>query len=434
MKGPEKMMIYNLFPPLVGELSKWEPHLSRASQMGFNWIFVNPIQLPGGSGSLYSISDYFRFNPLFVDAKSKEDPQDQVRNTIREAEKMGLHMMIDLVVNHCSTDSTLLKSHPGWFLWESKGKVAHPFADQNGKKVVWGDLAKFDHKHTKDKEGLFQFFFKVATFLVDLGFKGFRCDAAYQVPKSFWERLIRETKRKDSDVRFFAETLGCTPDQTAETARAGFDYIFNSAKWWDFKSGWLMKQYTLTRDVSPSIAFPESHDTPRLCEELNGNVEGLKQRYLFTALFSTGVMMPIGFEFGFRKKPDVVKTRPGDWEETEIDLTSFITKVNEIKAEHSIFREDAATEMIQAGNPNVLVMWKGSPPLKEEALVILNKDIDNRQGFHADTLQDFMEAKAVLTDVSPEYPLDHIPTPFSYDLRPGQGIVMVTSREQTKEV
>lgn len=36
-------------------------------------------------------------------------------------------------------------------------------------------------------------------------------------------------------------------------------------------------------------------------------------------------MIPIGFKFGFRKRLHVVKTRPEDWEETEIDLTSYIS-------------------------------------------------------------------------------------------------------------
>ena len=286
------MIIYNLFPLLAGKFAEWEKHFMRASEMGFNWIFVNPIHLTGRSGSLYSIADYFEFNPFFLDESGDKKPGDQVREMIRTAEKNGLRMMVDLVINHCSVDSNLIKSHPDWFLWE-KGTVAHPFAMEDGRKVVWKDLAKFDHRNTRDGEGLFQFFLSVVKSYVDLGFKGFRCDAAYQIPRSLWERLIGETKKTHPDVFFFAETLGTTPDQTARTASAGFDYIFNSSKWWDFYSPWLMKQYALTRDTAPSISFPESHDTLRLCDEVNGNVEGIKQRYLFSALFSGGVMMPM---------------------------------------------------------------------------------------------------------------------------------------------
>ncbi|MCK4604807.1 MAG: alpha-amylase, partial [Deltaproteobacteria bacterium] len=398
MKKPGKMIIYNLFPLLAGKFTDWERHLLRASEMGFNWVFVNPIQRPGESGSLYSIADYYDFNPVLVDQNSKKGPREQAKEAIKTAKKLGLNAMVDLVINHCSVDSDLIKLHPEWFLWESEGHVAHPFCDEDGKKVVWKDLAKFDHRDTRDKEGLFQYFLNIVNFLIELGFKGFRCDAAYQVPKSLWERLIKEIKKEHPDVVFFAETLGCPSDQTRRTASAGFDYIFNSSKWWDFNSPWLMAQYALTREAVPSISFPESHDTVRLCEELHGNIEGLKQRYLFSALFSAGVMMPIGFEFGFRKKCHVVKTRPEDWEETDIDLTSFITEVNKLKSNQAIFQEEAPTEILYAGNPNILLMWKASINDQEEALLILNMDIYNKQHFYEESLQEFVQAGAPLND------------------------------------
>jgi starch synthase (maltosyl-transferring) len=431
--GTKKMIIYNLFPLLAGKFSDWEKHFLRAVEMGFNWIFINPIQKTGKSGSIYSIADYFSFNPLLVDKRAAKSPEEQAREMIRGARGLGLRVMVDLVINHCSVDAEIIKSHPEWFAWEATGRVVHPFADENGNKVVWKDLAKFDHRNTRDKEGLFQFYLRIVDFLADLGFRGFRCDAAYQVPRSLWERLIRETRKKYPDALFFAETLGCPPDLTRKTAGAGFDYIFNSSKWWDFNSHWLMEQYALTRDIAPSISFPESHDTVRLCEELNGNTEGLKQRYLFAALFSAGVMMPMGFEFGFRRRLHVVKTRPEDWEETGIDLTGFISEVNRIKTEHIIFQEDPPAEILHNANHNVLVIWKASTHSPEECLIILNKDVYHIQHFSTESLQKFLQAGAPLIDISPEGQMGFIPAPFSYDLRPGQGIVFITSRDYPPE-
>ncbi len=426
MEKSKNMIIYNLFPLLAGKFADWEKHIKRAADMGFNWIFVNPVQYTGVSGSLYSIKDYFSFNPLFVNEKSKKTPEEQVKKAISIANDMGVKIMVDLVINHCAIDSDLVKDHPEWFEWEGVGKVSHPFCDENGKRVVWGDLAKFDYQNTKDREGLYNFVFKVVDFLVKLGFSGFRCDAAYQLPPSFWKRLIREIRANNSDVLFFAETLGCSTEQTSKTASAGFDYIFNSSKWWDFHSPWLMEQYDLTREMACSIGFPESHDTARLCEEFNGNIDGIKQRYLFSALFSTGVMMPVGLEFGFRKRLSVVETRAGDWEETDIDLTHFVKKVNEIKSRYKVFQMEAPTEILQNGNPDILVMWKASSEAKEEALIIINKDIHNKQSFYSDNLINFTQKSDHLIDVSPDYPLDYIAAPFQYDLRPGQAIVLMT--------
>ena len=400
---------------------------------GFHLDLCESDTTPGSSGSIYSIKDYFSFNPLLIVREGGQAPQEQVRAVTKTAERLGLKMMVDLVINHCAADSDLIKTHPEWFVRETDGRVSHPFAYENGKKVVWKDLAKFDHRNTKDKEGMFRFFLGVIKFLAGLGFKGFRCDAAYQIPGSLWVRLIREAKKIYPDLMFFAETLGTTPDLTRKTASSGFDYIFNSSKWWDFESKWLMQQYNLTREVAPSISFPESHDTARLCEEVNGNIEGLKQKYLFSAFFSAGIMMPMGFEFGFRKRLHVVNTRPEDWEETGIDLTSFISAVNRIKSGNAIFQEDAPAAILHNPNSGVLFMWKASSRTSDECLLILNKDIHNKQHFHEEDLKECLQAGAPLVDISPEYPMDYIPAPFSYDLQPGQGIVLITSRDAIPE-
>jgi len=248
------------------------------------------------------------------------------------------------------------------------------------------------------------------------------------VPQSFWRRLISETKARHPHTRFLAETLGCSADETRETARAGFDYVFNSSKWWNFSDWWLIEQYNLVRETSKSISFPESHDTPRLCEELNGNVDGLKQRYLFSALFSAGVMIPMGFEYGSRKSLHVINTSPADWQLDGIDLCPYIAKVNDIKKTYSVFREESPTSILPCNNPNVLFLWKASVSQTDEALLILNKDLLRHQDFHAEHFRHFVQAGAPLRDVSPEHQLEYIHEPFHYSLRPGQGIVLVTSR------
>jgi starch synthase (maltosyl-transferring) len=420
------MIIYNLFPLLAGPFSGWDSHFERAADMGFDTVFVNPIQRPGSSGSLYSVADYRRYHPLLIDPAREGDPELQVREMTEKAKRRGLDLMIDLVVNHCAFDSDLPKAHPAWFR-QRKGKLVHPSCKEGDRTVVWGDLVQFDHRRSADKEGLFRYFLEIVVHLVDLGFRGFRCDAAYQVPQTFWRRLIREVKSAQPDTIFAAETLGCTPQQTRNTAQAGFDFIFNSAKWWDFTAPWLIDQYEMTRPITPSIAFPESHDTERLATTLHGDVEGTKQRYLFAALFSAGVLMPVGFEFGFKQQLHVVVTRPTDWETTGIDLRPFIAAVNRIKRAFPIFGSDCPTSLLPFENPNLLLLKKTAPDGSGEALLILNKDLTRHQDFWADHLGHYFQAGSMPRDVSPEYPLDPLPSPYHYALRPGQGIVLVAS-------
>jgi starch synthase (maltosyl-transferring) len=421
------MKIYNLFPLLAGPFSDWKPHLERAAGMGFDWIFVNPIQQPGMSGSLYSIADYFKINAALLKPGSPKSGDTQVKEMVAQAEKLGLRMMVDLVINHCAVDSALVHEHPEWFVRDGD-QIAHPFCmEDDGSKTVWGDLAQLDHRGSSDREGLLRYCIEIVEYLVGLGFTGFRCDAAYQIPRDVWSRIIEHIRHQHPDTIFAAETLGCSPRDTKETASAGFDYVFNSSKWWDFSSPWLLEQYELTRQIAPSISFPESHDTDRLFSESGNNIDALKQRYLFAALFSTGVMMPIGYEYGFSRRLHVVETRPEHWEEPAVDLTDFIARVNRIKSDYSVFQDEGPLQKLDHPNQALLMFWKASTNGDGEALFALNKDPWNRQHFHCYDLYRHVQDLAPLQDVSPEWPVEHLPTPFDFELGPGMGRVMVSS-------
>jgi starch synthase (maltosyl-transferring) len=420
------MKIYNLFPLLAGKFDAWTPHLERAFRMGFDWVFVNPIQKLGRSGSLYSIADYFDINETFVQPDSPLSPEEQVKSIVGVAEGLGLSMMVDLVINHCAIDSKLVKQHPEWFVRDANGRALNPSCDQDGETVVWHDLARLDHRSSPDTEGLLRYCGDIVEYLIGLGFKGFRCDAAYQIPAVFWRRLIERIKSAHPEIVFVAESLGCTPEQTKETAQAGFDYLFNSAKWWDFSEPWLLKQYELTRETAPSISFPESHDTERLFAESGHNPDAMKQRYLFSALFSSAVMMPIGYEYGFRKRLHVVHSRPEEWEGPGVDLTDFISQVHRIKDNRPVFHEDSPTQVLDHPNPAILLMRKGATKTRDESLIILNKDPWNRQYFYAENLYSYLQDPSPLKDVSTDWPLDYLSTPFEYELTPGMARVLVT--------
>jgi starch synthase (maltosyl-transferring) len=395
--------------------------------MGFDWLFVNPVQRPGASGSIYSITDYFELNPALVEPTDPRSGQEQLRSVLDLARDRGMRPMADLVIDHCATDSELVTEHPEWIAFDSDGQVMHPSCQEDGQTVVWTDLAQFDHRGTRDPEGLYQYCLGVVRHLLSLGFEGFRCDTAYQLPVELWQRLIADTNNDRPETVFVAETLGCRPWETALTAAAGFDFIFNSSKWWDFRSHWLLEQHKLVGELIPSIGFPESHDTSRLADEMDANPNALKLWYLFAASFSAGCLMPIGFEFGFRRSLHVVSSSPDDWETTSIDLCAFITAVNGLKADHPVFREECPLLLLPSSNPAVLIMWRGSATLGQEALLFLNTDVWHDQYVEVSDLRAFVQSGQPLVDVSPEARMDFVAvTPFSYQMSPGQGIVLIT--------
>lgn len=361
-------LIYNLFPPLFGPLNRWSGHLKRLAHLGFTWIYLNPIQAPGLSGSLYAIKDYFHLNPLLY-PETGEDPELALVRFLNAARRRGLRVMLDLVINHTAIDSPLTREHPEWYAKDEHGRIKNPScidpADAT-RVTVWGDLAELEYWPPPDPDGLLRFWESVTSYYLRLGFAGFRADAAYKIPGWFWKRLIQAARALNPEVQFFAETLGCRLEECEQLKEAGFDFLYNSSKWWDFQADWCLEQYNRFRHLAPSVSFPETHDTARLAAESGGDVRLARQRYLFAAFFSTALMIPAGFEYGFRKKLHVVDTRPTDWEEPLYDLSDYIRQVNRLKKACPVLLEEGP--IIRASTP------EGGPA------VLLLKSRDHRPG------------------------------------------------------
>jgi starch synthase (maltosyl-transferring) len=176
-------------------------------------------------------------------------------------------------------------------------------------------------------------------------------------------------------VVFFAETLGAPVEDVAALAGAGFDFFFNSSKWWSFSEAWALDQHEAFRTIAPSVAFPESHDTERLAAETNGDEAVQRQRYAFAAAFSAGVMMPIGYEFGFRTRVDVVKTMPTHWERRSMDLRTFVQHVNHLKRAHPVLHGEGVLRPLGGVHGDTLVLERraSDAPAAAKGWILLNK-------------------------------------------------------------
>jgi starch synthase (maltosyl-transferring) len=428
MPGPR---IYNLFPLLAGPVPAWSEHLDRIAAMAFDWIFVNPFHYPGFSGSLYAVKDFYRLHPLLAADSAK--PEALLGGFTKAAAKRRIAVMMDLVINHTSKDSVLVDEHPEWFRRDPDGELRSPRAvdpTDPRKYTVWGDLAEIAYDNPNTRPAIIEYWVDLVRHHLKLGFKGFRCDAAYQVPVEVWQPIVQQAKAIDPECRFFAETLGCTPEQVLGLRDAGFNFLFNSAKWWDFRSPWLLEQYELYRRVAPTISFPESHDTDRLAMEL-GDPEPpelarhYRFRYLFASAFSSGVMMPMGYEYGCRTPMDVVRSRPGDWAwetaEPRIDLTGFIGVVNRMKAATPALNVEGPQRKVTAPHSPVvgLLRLSGGDVASSEdaAIVLINPDPARLQGVDPGPLINQAGGRiGRFEDVTPDGPA----VPFE----PGQPISM----------
>jgi len=378
----EGLRVYNLFPTLAGTVRQWADHLPRIAAMGFNAVYVNPFHYPGFSGSLYAVKDYYRLNPRFR-GDERGDDDALLRDFTTAAQACRLRVVMDLVVNHTSKDSELAARRPGWFAHDAKGGILSPSAidpADSRRKTVWGDLAELDYGGPQRDE-IVAYFQDVVRHYLGLGFGGFRCDAAYKVPATAWRALTADAKAAAPDSLFCAETVGAPKEAVLALAGAGFDYLYNSVKWWDFKSPWLLEQYEAFRHIAPSIGFPESHDTPRLAAELRaaGIAEGeieprYRQAYAFAAAYSAGVLMPMGFEYGWGRRLAVVMGRDEASEPKRFDLSLFVAEVNAMKLAIPALNEEGPQRLLPSGDADLIVLERRTESGDDRARIVVNRD------------------------------------------------------------
>jgi hypothetical protein len=167
-----------------GTFAGLEKRLADLVQLGVTVLWLLPIhpvgvrKRKGTLGSPYAVRDYYGINPEF-------GTMDDFRHLLRAVHRHGMKLIIDLVANHTSWDSVLMRTHPGWFAHDRAGKIVSPNAD-------WSDVAKLDYVHP----GLYRYMIDMMKWWVrDIGIDGFRCDVAELVPRDFWEKARAELDR-----------------------------------------------------------------------------------------------------------------------------------------------------------------------------------------------------------------------------------------------
>jgi glycosidase len=425
--------VYNLYPKLIGKMDKWINHFDRIKEMNFDWIYINPVNASGFSGSDYAIKDYYLYNPMFIKGwpLSPEDYQEEnlekdrkkgnelLKKVCSEAQKRGIKVMYDIVINHTAIDSPLVKLKPEWYERDENGKVKNAGADDNGTWVVWGDLAQIDNVNSPDKENLWKYWLDMLLHYCDLGIRGFRCDAAYHVPAELWSYLISNVKEKYSDVIFVAETLGCTPTQLMNVSKAGFDIVMNSIKWWNYKDEWFLKDYKDWAGKYLSMAFPENHDTERYYNEVNGNKDLAVNKYAIQAYFCSSIATTIGFEFGFKRKIDVVQTNPEWWETANYDISKEISEINKIKSQYQILQEDNMIIPYDFHNGELFGFAKEALDKSEKIFVVANLSGYNWHNINIPNFYEIMNGDNI-KDISHGHKMDIVYNNLDYNLKPGE--------------
>lgn len=188
-------VIYELntrnFSP-TGDFKGVTARLPELQKLGVTIIWLMPIHpigekmRKGTIGSPYAVRDYYGINP---DYGTKDD----LTRLVSEAHGLGMKVIIDVVVNHTSWDNKMM-STPSYYKRDAAGKILSPYD--------WTDVAALDY----DNPALRKYISDNLVYWVrDVGLDGFRCDVAWNVPRSFWDDTRAKLQAIKPDVFMLAE-------------------------------------------------------------------------------------------------------------------------------------------------------------------------------------------------------------------------------------
>jgi cyclomaltodextrinase / maltogenic alpha-amylase / neopullulanase len=188
-------VVYEIYPRAFspqGNFNGITARLDDLKTLGVTILWLMPIhpigqeKKKGTIGSPYAVRDYYGINP---DYGTKED----FKKLIAEAHRHGLKVIIDIVANHTSWDSVLMK-HPEFYKRDAKGNITYPYD--------WFDIAALDYRNQELRRYMTDM---LKYWIRDFDLDGFRCDVAGEVPTDFWENARTELEQIKPDIVLLAE-------------------------------------------------------------------------------------------------------------------------------------------------------------------------------------------------------------------------------------
>ncbi|UMB71956.1 alpha-amylase family protein [Mycobacterium paraterrae] len=236
---------------------EWFDH---AIELGASGIALGPIFASRTHG--YDTTDHYRIDPRLGD-------DDDFDHLIAEARQRGLRVLLDGVFNHvgadfpryrqASTDDTAAR----WFRG-TPGRF-HTFERHEG-------LLTLNH----DNPEVVDYTTDAMAHWLARGADGWRLDAAYAVPHSFWRAVLPKVRQLHPKAWFVGELIH--GDYAAVVRDAGFDSATQYELWkaiWSglndgnfFELSHAMQRHNDFRQTFAPLTFIGNHDVTRIASQL----------------------------------------------------------------------------------------------------------------------------------------------------------------------
>lgn len=345
-----------------GNFSDVQEDLERIKDLGVDIIWFMPIHpigklnKKGTLGCPYSISDYREVNPEYG---SRGD----FSRLIVKAHSLGLKVMIDVVYNHTSHDSVLVKDHPNWYHQDALGNPVTTVPD-------WSDVIDLKHPNPD----LWKYLIDSLVMWAKFGVDGFRCDVASLIPEEFWVEARAQVEKVKPGVIWLAESVhaGFVEQRRlvdlfaisdSEVYR-GFDLTYD----YDIFTVWqavVKNQLPVSRflemlrfqdAIYPAnfnkLRFVENHDQARIMKMVPERNKALA--WTAFAAFNRGAFLIYGGqESAAVQTPSLFEIDKVEWKNYE--LSSFLTTIAKLKKDPA---QQFGKFVILSADPAIQAVWK----------------------------------------------------------------------------
>ncbi|HZZ11337.1 MAG TPA: maltotransferase domain-containing protein, partial [Paraburkholderia sp.] len=376
--------IYFFHSLLVGPLAAWPGQFAHAAALGFDHALIGGLFEPGQAGHGQVVGNHSRLHPVF---ETEQPATEAIRTLADSARQNGLTLLTDLVIDRMAADGALYAGHPDWFHpFESDEARLDPRHVHREDNVAYADFSQFDGAAGHP---LVDWWTQQLLALADAGVGGFRFDSPHRVPAAVWRCLGDAVRAKYPHVRFLAATPGLARGDLLSLADAGFDSVFSSVRWWDFRASWMVEEHAALARLGAPITFPEAPYGNRLAADLGDAhdaaiVERAYRRALFTAAsLGSGWMMPMGFEYGISETMSQTRGDAAHYalacQAKQFDLTAPIRHVNEVARSMKALQANGELRPLSGpGAPAAVLLRADQPDLRdagEAVLIAINPEL-----------------------------------------------------------
>ncbi len=256
-------------PPARHRLRQLERWLDYAADLGCSGLLLGPIFAALTHG--YDTTDHFRIDPRLGDDADFD-------RLAAAARQRGLPVVLDGVFNHVGRGFVMFtraladgpdSAAAGWFL---------PRRNPDGS-VSYGTFEGHDQLVTlnHDEPAVAGYVTAVMNHWLDRGAAGWRLDAAYAVPPSFWRKVLPAVRARHRAAWFTAEMIH--GDYARYAADSGIDSVTQYELWkaiWSslndrnfFELAWALDRHDGFLGALTPLTFVGNHDVTRIASQLS---------------------------------------------------------------------------------------------------------------------------------------------------------------------